>query len=82
MSEGHLRIERLMDKSAKRQTDYARGFYKEVNQEAAFKRKNWDYDSSNQRKKCIHNTMKKLQKENLVKEVKGFMKDGLKIKGL
>lgn len=82
MSEGHLRIGRLMDKSQQKQAEYARGFYKEVGQEAAFKRKNWDKDSSTERKKRIDNTMKRLQKEGLVKEVKGFMKHGLKLKGM
>ena len=53
-----------------------------MNQEAALKKKNWSYDSDGQRKKCVDNTMKKLQKEGLVKEVPGFFKHGLKLKGI
>ena len=82
MSEGKINRAVIKDKSLKYQMDYCRSFHKEVGQEAAFKRKNWTPDSKIKIAKCVDNTMKKLQKEGLVKEVSGFLKNGLKLKGI
>lgn len=82
MSEGTLDRLRIKDWSPSKQGKYYGGLLKEMNQEAALKKKNWSYDSDGQRKKCVDNTMKKLQKEGLVKEVPGFFKHGLKLKGI
>ena len=80
MQEGKINRDMIKDCSSKKQAEYCRDFYKEVTQEASFKRRNWDSDSSNTRKKCIDNTMNRLQSEGLVKDVKGFLINGLKLK--
>lgn len=82
MSEGKINRDRIKDKSLKQQADYFRSYCKEVNQEAAFKRRNWKPDSKIKIGKCINNAMTRLQREGLVKEVRGFLKNGLKIKGM
>lgn len=78
MSEGKLDQLRIKDWSPAKQGKYYGGYLKEMHQEATFKKRNWGYDSSIKRKKCVDNTMKRLQKEGLVKEVAGFFKHGLK----
>ncbi len=82
MSEGRVNRDRIKDFSPKKQGSYVQSFYKEVGQEAAFKRKNWGPDSKRKLEKCVNNTMNKLHKEGLVKEVPGFLKHGLKVKGI
>ncbi len=82
MIEGKINRERIKDFSPRKQGEYIKRFYKEVGQEASFKRKNWNYDSKNKLAKCVNNTMTRLQKEGLVKEVPGFLKNGLKLKGI
>lgn len=82
MSEGKINRNLIKDKSLKHQVDYCRSFHKEVGQEASFKRKNWGSDSKRKLGKCVNNTMTRLQKEGLIKEVSGFLKHGLKLKGI
>lgn len=82
MSEGKINRDKIKDKSLRHQVNYCRSFHKEVSQEAAFKRKNWDPDSRRKLEKCVNNTMIRFQKEGLVKEVYGFLKNGLKLKGI
>lgn len=82
MSEGKINRDRIKDKSPKHQAEYCRSFYNEVNQEASFKRRNWNPDSKRKLEKCVNNTMTRLQKEGLIKEVPGFLKNGLKLKGI
>ena len=73
---------RLSEMTRARKLDYVKSFYKETAQQSAFKKKIRMEDSVNHRKQVVKNTSDKLHKEGLLKEVSGFMKNALKVKGL
>ena len=82
MAEGHINRGKIKDWSPRKQGEYVRRFYKEVNQEAAYKRSFHSADDKMRREKVTEKVMGKIHKEGLVSHIKPFMKDGLKLKGM
>ena len=82
MNEGKLNRAKIKDWSPKEQGEYAYKFYKEVGQEASHKKKFHSSDNKFKREKVIKQIMEKIHKDGLVGQIKPFMKEALRVRGM